>query len=117
MPAGLSNEVADRLRALLGDRLGRSESHFPVTPPDAVAFPHSTAEVVELVRACVAADVPIIPFGAGTSIEGNTTPVRGGVTIDLSQMDRVLAVNPDDLDCTVEAGVRREQLNEHLRDV
>jgi D-lactate dehydrogenase (cytochrome) len=126
MPSGLSIEVADRLRAILGDRLslseaireahGRSESHFAVAPPDAVAFPHSTAEVVEVVRACVAADVPIIPFGAGTSIEGNTTPVRGGVTLDLSQMDRVVAVNADDFDCTVEAGVRREQLNEHLRD-
>jgi D-lactate dehydrogenase (cytochrome) len=125
MSAGLSSEVADRLRAILGERFslseaereahGRSESHFPVTPPDAVAFPHSTAEVVDVVRACVAADVPLIAFGAGTSIEGNTTPVRGGVTLDLSQMDRIVAVNPDDFDCTVEAGVRREQLNEHLR--
>jgi D-lactate dehydrogenase (cytochrome) len=126
MPAGLTSEVADRLRAVVGDRLtlseavraahGRSESHFETVPPDAVAFPHSTEEVVGLVRACVAAEVPVIPFGAGTSIEGNTTPVRGGLTIDLSEMDRIVEVNPADLDCTVEAGVRREQLNTHLRD-
>ena len=124
--AGLSSEVSDRLRAIVGDRLnlgeaaraahGRSESHFETVLPDGVAFPHSTEEVVALVRACVAAEVPIIPFGAGTSIEGNTTPVRGGLTIDLSEMIRVVAVNPEDFDCTVEAGVRREHLNEHLRD-
>jgi len=124
--AGLTSEVTDRLRAIVGDRLnlgeatraahGRSESHFETVLPDAVVFPHSTEEVVALVRACVAADVPMIPFGAGTSIEGNTTPVRGGVTVDLSEMDRIVAVNAEDFDCTVEAGVRREQLNEHLRD-
>ncbi|HEY1881242.1 MAG TPA: FAD-linked oxidase C-terminal domain-containing protein [Caulobacteraceae bacterium] len=126
MPVGLTSEVADRLRAVVGDRLnlgeavraahGRSESHFETVLPDAVAFPRSTEEVLGLVRTCIAAEVPIIPFGAGTSIEGNTTPVRGGLTIDLSQMDRIVAVNPADLDCTVEAGVRREQLNVHLRD-
>jgi D-lactate dehydrogenase (cytochrome) len=124
--AGLTSEVTDRLRAIVGDRLnlgeatraahGRSESHFETVLPDAVAVPHSTEEVVGLVQVCLAAEVPIIPFGAGTSIEGNTTPVRGGLTIDLSEMDRIVAVNPDDLDCTVEAGVRREQLNTHLRD-
>jgi len=124
--AGLTSELVDRLRAVVGDRLnlgeavradhGRSESHFETVLPDAVAFAHSTDEVVRLVRACVAANVPIIPFGAGTSIEGNTTPVRGGVTIDLSEMNRIVAVNAADFDCTIEAGVRREQLNEHLRD-
>jgi D-lactate dehydrogenase (cytochrome) len=124
--AGLTSEVTDRLRAVVGDRLnlgeavraahGRSESHFETVLPDAVAVPHSTEEVVGLVQVCLAAEVPIIPFGAGTSIEGNTTPVRGGLTVDLSEMDRIVAVNPDDLDCTVEAGVRREQLNTHLRD-
>jgi D-lactate dehydrogenase (cytochrome) len=124
--ANLTGEVVERLRSVVGDRLdvsqagreahGRSESHFALTPPDAVAFARSTAEVVALVQACIAAEVPIIPFGAGTSIEGNTIPVRGGLTIDLSQMDRIVAVNPGDLDCTVEAGIRREQLNAHLRD-
>ena len=84
--------------------------------PDAVALPHSTEDVAAVVRVCVAANIPVIPYGAGTSVEGNTTPVRGGVTIDLSEMTRIVAVNAEDFDCTVEAGVRREQLNEHLRD-
>lgn len=116
----------ESLRAVFGKRLhlgeamraqhGRSESHFAETPPDAVVFAHSTEEVVALVKLCTGATVPIIPFGAGTSIEGNTIPVRGGVTLDLSEMTKILAVNAEDFDCTVQAGVRREQLNEHLRD-
>ncbi|WP_070156769.1 FAD-binding oxidoreductase [Sphingobium phenoxybenzoativorans] len=123
LPDGFLEDV----RALLGDRLqlgeairaqhGASETHFEPALPDAVAYPHSTEEVVALVKLCVAAEVPLIPFGAGTSIEGNTIPVRGGITIDLSQMDAILSVNAEDFDCTVQAGVRREQLNEHLRDV
>lgn len=114
------------LRAIFGDRLhlgeamraqhGASEAHFDTVLPDAVVFPHSTGEVVALVKACVAADTPIIPYGAGTSIEGNTTPTRGGVTIDLSEMNAIVSVNAEDFDCTVQAGVRREQLNEYLRD-
>jgi len=126
-PTGLKSELVDRLRALFGERLnlteairaqhGASESHFATVLPDAVVFPQSTEEVVALVKACVAHDTPIIPYGAGTSIEGNTTPVRGGVTVDLSQMDAILEVNAEDFDCTVQAGVRREQLNAHLRDV
>ncbi|QUT06512.1 FAD-binding protein [Sphingobium phenoxybenzoativorans] len=123
----LPDGFLDDVRALLGDRLqlgeairaqhGASETHFEPALPDAVAYPHSTEEVVALVKLCVAAEVPLIPFGAGTSIEGNTIPVRGGITIDLSQMDAILSVNAEDFDCTVQAGVRREQLNEHLRDV
>ncbi len=123
----LSPALIDELRAILGDRLhlgeamrrhhGASESHFEVVLPDAVAFPHSTEEVAALVKACVAHETPVIPFGAGTSIEGNTTPVRGGVSIDLSEMNRIIEVRPDDFDVSVEAGVRREQLNEYLRDV
>ena len=121
----LSASVIAQLRELFGDRLhlgeamrlqhGSSESHFDAVLPDAVVFAHSTEEVVELVRLCDRHNVPLIPFGAGTSIEGNTTPVRGGVTLDLSEMNAILAVNPDDLDCTVQAGVRREELNTELR--
>ena len=96
---------------------GRSEAHFDTVLPDAVVFPHTTDEVVAMVNLCGAHKVPLIPFGAGTSIEGNTTPARGGVTVDLSEMTRIVAVNAEDFDCTVEAGVRREQLNEHLRDM
>jgi D-lactate dehydrogenase (cytochrome) len=116
---------AAALRAIFGDRLhlgdamrlqhGRSESHFDPVLPDAVVFAHSTGEVVALVRLCIAQEVPLIPFGAGTSIEGNTTPVRGGISLDLSEMNDILEINTEDMDCTVQAGVRREQLNDALR--
>ena len=96
---------------------GGSEAHFTPALPDAVVFAHSTEEVAVVVKLCARYRVPIIAFGAGTSIEGNTIPVRGGVTVDLSEMNAIVTVNPDDLDCTVQAGVRREQLNEHLRDM
>ncbi len=123
----LAPAFVEALRGIFGDRLhlgeamraqhGASETHFAQVLPDAVVFARSTEEVVALVKECGAAGVPIIPYGAGTSVEGNTTPVRGGVTVDLSEMNRILAVNPDDFDCTVEAGVRREQLNSYLRDL
>lgn len=115
------------LEALFGSRLhlgeamrlqhGGSEAHFTPALPDAVVFAHSTEEVVALVKLCVAHEVPITPFGAGTSIEGNAIPVHGGVSVDLSEMNAIVAVNAEDFDCTVQAGVRREQLNEHLRDM
>ncbi|MEJ5978102.1 FAD-linked oxidase C-terminal domain-containing protein [Novosphingobium sp. PS1R-30] len=95
---------------------GTSEAHFAPVLPDAVVFAQSTQEVIELVRLCVAAGVPVVPFGAGTSIEGNALPVRGGVSLDLSQMTQIVAVNAEDFDCTVQAGVRREELNQYLRD-
>ncbi len=95
---------------------GTSEAHFAEALPDAVVFAGSTEEVVDCVRLCVAANVPIVPFGAGTSIEGNALPVNGGVSINLSRMDAILAVHAEDFDCTVQAGVRREALNAHLRD-
>ena len=95
---------------------GHSETHFGNAPPDAVVFPHTTEDVKAIVALCAAERTPIIPFGAGTSLEGNTAAVRGGVSIDLSEMNAILAVRPGDLDCTVEAGVRRLQLNDYLRD-
>jgi len=126
-PSLLPAALLSQLEAIFADRLhlgqairaqhGASETHFDVVLPDAVVFPRSTEEVVAVVKACVAADVAVIPYGAGTSIEGNTTPTRGGVTIDLSEMNAILQVNAEDADVTVQAGVRREQLNEHLRDV
>ena len=122
----LPDGFVEQLSALFGDRLelgeamrlqhGSSETHFEPVLPDAVVFPLSTEEVVALVKACVAAEVPIVPFGAGTSVEGNVTPVRGGVSVDLSRMNAILSVNAEDFDCTVQAGVRREELNVHLRD-
>jgi D-lactate dehydrogenase (cytochrome) len=104
----------------LGDAMlrqhGSNEAHFDVVLPDAVVFARSTDDVVDLVKLCVAAEVPIVAFGAGTSIEGNAVPVRGGVSVNLSEMDAIVEVNAEDFDCTVQAGCRREKLNEHLRD-
>lgn len=85
-------------------------------PPDAVVFVESTEEVAEVVSLCAAARIPVIPFGTGTALEGHVNAPLGGVSIDLSRMNRILAVRPEDLDCTVEAGVTRLQLNTHLRD-
>ena len=116
----------EALQRLLGDRVstgesvraqhGRDESSFAPMPPDAVVFPRSTDEVVAIVKACAAHDVPMIPYGVGSSLEGHVLAVQGGVSIDLSQMNRIIAVNADDLDVVVEAGVTRKQLNEHLHD-
>ncbi len=85
-------------------------------PPDAVVFPACTAEVAQIVKTCAAHRVPIIPFGTGTSLEGHVNAPAGGISVDLSQMNKVLAVHSADLDCVVQPGVTRQQLNNHLRD-
>lgn len=119
-------ELLASLRQRLGDRLdtrpdilalhGKDESYHPPAPPDAVAFATSTEEVQEVVRLCRHHRTPLIPFGTGTSLEGGVMAIHGGISVDLSAMNRILRVSGDDLDCTVEAGVTRKQLNHHLRD-
>jgi D-lactate dehydrogenase (cytochrome) len=114
------------LRQLLGDRLstgaaicaqhGSDESYHAGHPPEAVAFARSADEVAAIVRLCAERKTPIVAFGTGTSLEGHVAAVEGGVCIDLSQMNRILRVNPADLDATVEAGVTHRQLNDYLRD-
>jgi len=118
--------VFQRLRPSLGARItdavgvcaqfGRSEAYRVVTPPDLVARPSSTAEVQQIVRACHDARLPIVPFGAGTSLEGNASAVNGGLCIDMSGMDAVVAVNAEDMDVRVQPGIRRKALNAQLRD-
>ncbi len=113
-------------RDFLGDRLttnaGLRDHHShgqdtqPPRLPDAVAFIETSEEAARLLALCHAEGVPVVPWGAGTSLEGHVTPVRGGITLDLSRMTRILEVNQPDMDCRVEAGVTREQLNAHLRD-
>ena len=117
--------VIAELQALLGERVttssavrehhGKDESYFPYAPPDAVAFPHSTEEVRDIVNICRRHQVPMIAYGVGTSLEGHILAVNGGVCIDLSQMNRVLAVHGEDLDAVVQAGVTRKQLNEYIK--
>src|ERR1700760_4904079 len=85
--------------------------------PDAVAFVETTEEASKLLALCHAEHVPVVPWGAGTSLEGHVAPVRGGVTLDLSRMTGIIDVSQPDMDCRVEAGVTRDQLNAHLRDL
>ncbi len=95
---------------------GHDDSPFPDMPPDAVLFAESTEEVALAVDLCAAHRVPVIPYGAGSSIEGHLLAVAGGLSIDLSGMKRVLAVHAEDLSVTVQAGVTRKQLNAELKD-
>jgi D-lactate dehydrogenase (cytochrome) len=116
----------DELRVLLGDRLSTSTGvrdhhskdeswHIPHRP-DAVAFPNTTEEVSEIVRVCARHRTPVVAYGTGTSLEGAVIPELGGVVVDLVNMDKVLTVNPADLDVTVQARVTRKQLNDYIRD-
>jgi D-lactate dehydrogenase (cytochrome) len=100
--------------AAIRDHHSHGESYHRHAPPDIVCFPASTAEVAAIVRIAAATGLPIVPFGAGTSLEGHVNAIHGGITIDLREMNRIVRVSVDDLDATVEAGVTRLQLNKAL---
>ncbi len=114
----LKQRFGERLQT--GQSLREQHSHtttyIPSQLPDAVIFADGTQEVQDIVRVCAEHKVPIIPFGTGTSLEGGVNAPAGGICIDLMQMNRILSVNPEDLDVTLQPGVTREELNTHLRD-
>lgn len=116
--------VIDELKAALGQKVSvndtirehhsKDESFHTPTLPDAVVFATCTQDVATTLKICNDNKTPVVAWGAGTSLEGNSTPIRGGVSLDLSQMDKILRVSGEDLDCTIQPGVRRKQLNEYL---
>ncbi len=122
----MSQPTIEQLQTHFGERVktgdavreqfGRDESFHRSYPPDAVVAVTSTEEVQAVVRICAANKTPIIPWGQGTSLEGQVAALQGGITIDLSQMNQVLAVNAADLDAVVQPGVTRQQLDEYLHD-
>ncbi|HYP33416.1 MAG TPA: FAD-linked oxidase C-terminal domain-containing protein [Burkholderiaceae bacterium] len=126
MPRPMPAAMAEALRARFRERFvtalavreqhGRDESPFDVPPPEAVVFCESTEDVAFVVACAAGHRVPVIPYGAGSSLEGHLLAVQGGVSVDVSRMDRVLQLNPEDLTVTVQAGVTRMQLNREIKD-
>jgi D-lactate dehydrogenase (cytochrome) len=129
-PAAKSRDVATAIAVLrqrfgerlqTGDAIRRQHGHtltwIENQPPDAVVFVETPEEVADVVRVARAHRAPIIPFGAGTSLEGHLNAPQGGISVDFSRMNKILAVNERDLDCVVQPGVSRKQLNDHLRNM
>jgi D-lactate dehydrogenase (cytochrome) len=114
----LKQRFGDRLQTgqAVRDQHGHTTTWIRTQAPDAVVFPQNTQEVSEIVKVCAAHKVPVIAFGTGTSLEGHVNAPAGGISVDLIQMNKILAVHAEDLDCVVQPGVTREQLNTHLRD-
>jgi D-lactate dehydrogenase (cytochrome) len=120
----LDPELASRLADLLGDRFsqapsdrdlhGRDESPYSAPPPDAVVWPLSTEEVSAVMRLCHEHRTPVLPFGTGSSLEGHVLAVNGGLSLDLTRMDAIVSISDEDLDCRVQAGLRREALDRAL---
>jgi D-lactate dehydrogenase (cytochrome) len=125
-PRSAPESLLAQLAARFGDRFSRAEAvrrqhghnftWYDNQPPDAVVFLASSAEVQDVVRQCAAHRVPLIPFGTGTSLEAQLNAPFGGISIDLSRMNAIQAVRPQDFDCTIEPGVTRTQLNSYIRD-
>jgi len=122
--SNVDDALIEALRTIVGERLssgqsvrqqhGEDLSFHHGEPPDVVVFAESTEEVSAIVKACAARNVPIVPYGAGTSLEGHLAALNGGVSIDLGGMDKILSIHQGDMDATVQAGVSRKQLNQHL---
>jgi len=121
-----ANQVEGEVRALLGSRFttsigictehGQDESRHPNQPPDAVCFPETAEEICHILKICNQKNYPVIPYGAGSNVEGQICAVNGGLCVDTSRMAEITRVSQEDMDCTVQAGVTRKQLNSHLRD-
>ena len=120
----MNAEALDELHSLMGNRLttakdvrechAKDVSHHRPHAPHAVAFPHSNIEVAQIVKICARYSTPIVPFGTGTGVEGAVVAIHGGICVDLTQMDQILRISQNDMDVTVQAGVTRKQLNNHL---
>ena len=121
LPAELLQALQQRFGAQLATSLalreqhGRDESVYNVPPPDAVVFAEGSEDVADLLKLATHYRVPVIPFGAGSSLEGHLLAVQGGISLDLNRMNQIVAVNAEDLTVTVQPGVTRKQLNEALR--
>ena len=121
----IENAISE-LKTLMGERLcisaaerkqyGQNETYYKEMLPDAVAYPKDEKEVSEVMEICNKHKCPVIPWGTGTSLEGNSIPVNGGVTLSFENMKKILNVNPDDMDVTVQPGITREELNINLKE-
>ena len=114
----LKQQFGDRFHTgqAMRDQHAHTTTYIKPQAPDAVVFPTSTKEVSDIIKVCAAHSVPVIGYGTGTSLEGHVNAPAGGICVDLSTMNTILSVNADDLDCVVQPGVTREQLNTYLRD-
>ena len=122
----LPDEMIAALKLAFGDRFsmasavrdhhGKDESPYPSMLPDAVIFAQSTEEVVHVVQLCNTYKIPLIPYGAGSSLEGHILAIEGGITIDMTAMNKIISLNAEDLTVSVQPGLTRKQLNEQIRD-
>ncbi|XP_002741494.1 putative D-lactate dehydrogenase, mitochondrial [Saccoglossus kowalevskii] len=123
----IADDVVNTFKSVLGshnvssslavrEHHGKDESYHKCVPPDIVVWPESVDKVCEVVKLCSKYSIPMVPFGSGTGLEGAATGIRGSVCIDMTKMDKIVEVNPDDFDVTVESGVTRNMLNSYLRD-